>query len=71
MVHKDAIADLEYVKRAKFLKSIPNADVGEQITLNGDVVVKLLKPAFTSANNLLFAVDEWMTKHPVKSEGAR
>lgn len=67
ITHKDAIADLEYVRRTKYLKTIPPADIDRPIAIHGDVVVGLLKPAFASANALLFAVDEWMTKHEVKN----
>ena len=62
IVHRDAQADAEYVKRTKFLKSIPRSEIGRHIFLDGETVVGLLKPAMSAANRLLIAVDQWLAK---------
>lgn len=62
IVHRDGQADAEYVKKTKFLKSIPTVEIGQHLFLPGDVVVGLLKPAISAANRLLIAVDEWLAK---------
>lgn len=62
IVHRDAQADSEYVRKTKFLSSIPKAEIGQHILLDGDVVVRLLKPAISAANQLLIAVDNWLAK---------
>ncbi|WP_247830198.1 hypothetical protein [Bradyrhizobium sp. 200] len=58
VVHRDAQADSEYVRRTKHLSSIPKAEIGQHILLDGGVVVRLLKPAISAANQLLIAVDD-------------
>ena len=60
IVHRDAQADSEYIRKIKFLSSIPKAEIGQHILLDGDVVVGLLKPAISAANQLLIAVDDWL-----------
>jgi hypothetical protein len=62
IVHRDANADSEYVRKTKFLSSIPKAEIGQHILFDGDVVVRLLKPAISAANQLLIAVDDWLAK---------
>ncbi|MBC9883856.1 hypothetical protein G8O24_42035 [Bradyrhizobium sp. INPA01-394B] len=62
IVHRDALADSEYVRRTKILSSLPAAKVGDHLLLDGDIVVRLLKPAIASANQLLVAVDNWLAK---------
>lgn len=62
IVHRDAKTDGEYVKKTKFLNSIPKAEIGQQIMFDGDIVVGLLKPAISAANQLLIAVDDWLVK---------
>ena len=62
IIHRDANADSEYVRKTKFLSSIPKAETGQHILLDGDVVVRLLKPAISAANQLLIAVDDWLAK---------
>jgi hypothetical protein len=60
IVHRDAQADSEYIRKTKFLSSIPKAEIGQHVLLDGDVVVGLLKPAISAANQLLIAVDDWL-----------
>jgi hypothetical protein len=67
IVHRDAVADAEYVIRMKMLPVIPQAELNHRIPMDGDIVVRLLKPAFDAANALLLAVDEWMQRHPITS----
>jgi len=62
IVHKDGVADAEYLKKGKFLRSLPPAKIGDHISLDGAVVVQLVKPALTAANLLLIAVDDWLAK---------
>jgi hypothetical protein len=63
IVHKDGQADADYAKKAKFLKDIPQAQPGQHVWLDGEIVVGLMKPAIIAANQLLIAVDEWLLKH--------
>jgi hypothetical protein len=62
IVHRDAQADQEYIEKTKFLSSLPTATVGKHLLLDGEIVVRLLKPAITAANQLLIAVDNWLAK---------
>ena len=62
IVHRDAHADNEYIKKTKGLGALPKAELREHILLNGDIVVRLLKPAIVAANQLLIAVDDWLAK---------
>ena len=62
IVHRDAVADSEYVRKTKFLSSLPAATVGHHLLLDGDIVVRLLKPAIAAANQLFIAVDSWLVK---------
>jgi len=63
IVHRATVVDAEYSRRAKYLP-IPNAPIGARITLNGDNVMGLVRGAFSAANGLLAAVDEWLTQNP-------
>jgi hypothetical protein len=63
IIHKDAHVDDEYFKKSKFLKTMPKGSIGDHIVFDGEVVVELIRPAITSANQLLKAVDEWLVKH--------
>jgi hypothetical protein len=62
IVHKAAMADLEYVRKSKFQK-IPQSPIGTTISFDGEIVVGLILPAINAASKLLGAVDEWLTKH--------
>jgi hypothetical protein len=62
IVHRDAQADQEYIKKAKFLNSLPTATVGQHLLLEGEIVVRLLKPAIATVNQLLIAVDSWLAE---------
>jgi hypothetical protein len=63
IVHRDAVADTEYIRKAKFLSSLPPAaTVGHHLLLDGDIVARLLKPAITAANQLFVATDNWLAK---------
>lgn len=55
-------ADSEYLKKAKGFSSIPKAELQQHIIFDGDIVVRLLKPAIMAANQLLIAVDDWLAK---------
>jgi hypothetical protein len=63
LVHNAAIADQEYVRRSQGLKSLPKAEIGKLLLLDGEIVVSLIKPALLQASRLLGAVDEWLHKH--------
>jgi hypothetical protein len=63
LVHRAAIVDQEYVRRAQGLKSLPKVEIGRLLKLDGEVVVSLIKPALIQASKLLGAVDEWLYKH--------
>ena len=62
IVHRDANADGEYVKKTEFLNALPKATAGQHLLLDGEIVVRLLKPAISAANQLLVAVDDWLVK---------
>jgi hypothetical protein len=63
IVHRAAIADAEYLKRAKRLKvPIPPAGIGAQVPLDGQVVVELIAPAISCASKLIGAVDDWIVQ---------
>jgi hypothetical protein len=62
IVHRDAQADQEYIKKTKFLSVLPAATIGQHLLLDGEIVVRLLKPAVAAANQLLLAVDNWLVK---------
>ncbi len=58
-LHKGGEADDEYVRLQKFL-SIPKANKGEKIKLNGQNTSDLIKPAIASSKSLMIAVDDWI-----------
>lgn len=62
IVHRDACADAEYVQKTKFLSTLPKASVGQHLLLDGEIVVRLLKPSISAANQLFIAVDDWLVK---------
>jgi hypothetical protein len=59
IVHKAGIVDSEYKKQTT-LPNIPKAEVGESTSLDGQVVVDLIKPAVQSAIALILAVHDWI-----------
>jgi hypothetical protein len=63
LVHKAAIVDEDYLYRAKGLKGLPNGKLGKLLLLDGETVVKLVKPALAQGARLLEAVDGWLHKH--------
>jgi hypothetical protein len=62
IVHRDGQADDEYIKKTKFLGTIPKAVAGQHLLFDGEIVVRLLKPAIAAANQLLIGVDNWLMK---------
>jgi hypothetical protein len=62
IVHRDAQADDEYIKKTKVLATIPKAVAGQHLLFHGEIVVRLLKPAIAAANQLLIGVDNWLVK---------
>jgi hypothetical protein len=64
LVHKAGKPDDEYLRRAKNLKNVPTHTVlAGNLSLDGEIVVGLIKPALVQASQLLRAVDEWLHKH--------
>jgi hypothetical protein len=63
IVHKDGIVDAEFLKKRSTLTSLPKGQVGKILFLDGEIIVALIKPAITAANQLLRAVDDWLAKH--------
>ena len=61
IVHRAAIADAEYARRAKYLP-LPFRKEGIPIILEGKITVGLIKPAVVCAANLIGAVDDWIAK---------
>ena len=60
IVHRSAIVDLEYRERARNLH-IPNAEAGKPLLLDGETVVRLIRPALKCSTNLLSSVDDWIS----------
>lgn len=63
IVHKDGVIDQDYADRTRFFGSLPKSPVGDLVMLDGDIVVRLVKPAIAAASSLLASVDDWMIKH--------
>jgi hypothetical protein len=62
IVHRAALADTEYFKKARRFKlPIGKAGVGALVPLNGEIVVNLIAPAIGCATKLLGAVDDWIS----------
>lgn len=62
LVHKAGVIDSEYYRRAKGTKA-PTANVGTQLSLDGEIVVGLIKPVINCGADLIMAVDTWLNKH--------
>jgi hypothetical protein len=59
LLHRAGEADDEYVRQQKFL-SMPKANKGEKIRLDGQNTSDLIKPAIASSRSLMIAVNDWI-----------
>lgn len=66
IVHKSAIADSEYVQKAKKIPSLPQFKKGEKIELNGKMVADLVHKTTNASCKLLYEVDQWLIKNAIK-----
>jgi hypothetical protein len=66
IVHKGAIADAEYVRRAKDIAGLPILKKGEKIELNGKMVADLVHETSNSTARLIHSVDQWLVTNAIK-----
>jgi hypothetical protein len=59
IIHRSGVSDDDYVTRSSYLP-IPKTPVGQEILLDGEIVVGLMNPVLLSAIKLLEAVDAWI-----------
>ena len=64
IVHKSAIVDAKYLDdcKSRGVKPLP-AKLGKQIMVDGHLIVSQLDPVVKCAQDLLLAVDDWVTTH--------
>lgn len=67
IVHKSAIADGEYIRRAKDVPALPKLNIGEKINLHGKFVADLVHNTSQQTYSLLLAVDKWLTENAIKA----
>jgi hypothetical protein len=58
IVHRSGIADDDYVRRTKYLPSIPQMEKGAEILLDGELVAKMMIPIIDNGMHLIKSVDE-------------
>lgn len=63
VVHKASKADEEYIRKSKLLTDLPKATLGMPIHLDGEIVSKLVRDAVKSSENLIHAVDHWISEY--------
>jgi hypothetical protein len=68
IVHKSAIADAEYVRKAKDLPTLPQLNVGERVQLHGKAVADLIHQTALHTLALFIAVDHWLTNNAIKAD---
>jgi hypothetical protein len=64
ITHKGAIVDQRYSERTKDLPLAPEGQIGERISLDGAIVTALVGAGLDRCNDLIFAVDDWLQRHP-------
>jgi len=64
ITHKRAIVDQRYSQRAKDLPLAPKGQIGERILLDGEIMTALVSAGLDRCNDLIFAVDDWLERHP-------
>lgn len=62
LLHRAGDADDEYVRHQRSL-SVPKADKGKKIKLNGQNTSDLIKPAIASSRSLMIAVSDWIREN--------
>jgi hypothetical protein len=63
IAHRASRVDQRYLDRTKNLTSVPKANIGERIILNGELTAKLVAPVLGNGQKLLIAVDQWLSTH--------
>jgi hypothetical protein len=64
IVHRAGKCDSEYRRRATFTPQLPQLEIGQPLTLNGNLVKELMEPTILSCKQLLEAVGVWLRNHP-------
>lgn len=67
IVHKGAIADTEYVRKANDFPTLPKLEKGQKIELNGKMVADLIHESSITTARLIHAVDQWLVANAIKS----
>jgi hypothetical protein len=62
IAHNAGFADDAYIADQKLGPSAPLLAKGDQLPLDGDLVIKLLQPIFLATHRLVDAVDNWLSK---------
>jgi hypothetical protein len=60
--HRSAVVDNEYRDRSKHL-SIPRAEVGTTLLIDGETAAKLVRPVLNCSTDLLSSVDNWIVSN--------
>jgi hypothetical protein len=63
IVHRAGIADQTYQQKCKYLTSIPKAELGHPILLDGPYLSGLMLAAIVTSHELLKAVDDWIREN--------
>jgi hypothetical protein len=64
IVHKAGVIDRRYYNETKNLTLAPKGQIGERISLDGQIVATLVNTGLERCNGLILAVDEWLLRHP-------
>lgn len=64
IVHKAGAIYLRYYNETKNLTLAPKGQIGERITLDSEIVAILVNGGLERCSRLIFAVDEWLLRHP-------
>lgn len=59
LVHRAGLVDDQYLRKCRYL-NIPQAALGEEIVLDGEIVFNLVSPVIETSFKLMSAVDHWV-----------
>jgi hypothetical protein len=68
IVHSSGIADDEYMQRTRETAGLPDLQRGEQLRLDGTMIVDLLSGTTNQARALILAVDHWLDDHAISPD---
>ena len=63
LVHRGGIIDEKYLRRKNSLPPNAVGDIGSLIQLDGELSTALINPVATLGNDLIIAVDKWLSEH--------